>query len=601
MHKLIALGKLDPTIQKIATWIRIQVPDDYRGASKRLADHVFRFVRRHQIFQRDPFQVERIEHPIESMRPIIQARRAGTYKGRALVVGDCDTLSAVWLGSLLGAMGFQYALETTKVDNRRPDEFSHVLLSVLVGDEWYPLDPSTPGVPPGWRPPVPTDRMRRWNEKKIEEVVGMSGMNGHPRGNGLGYQVNHQRIGQDDWPEVRMDSEWVEQSEYGYGIPKSLGNPDSRKRVPPTTGGKFQQLIPEQPAEPRQDMERPLSDYTKRRKPSQLTRPGRISSRAYQRPFYRKTQPYIHTAHTYPPGSPWGGPIAYEQYDRPKPYIHTQAPRAPVERRVDVVTQEPIPMRRGKIRDWKRHKSKLVFMRPETPSASLEGYGMNQVPSVDETYLTPGEARSARQMPNGRTPYLTSRAAEAVEERPVGTEAYLTSREVVSTERRRVGMSEAETPSTYARAQELIKGGMTPDKAWTQAFIEGGKGAEEETKKEAETASKSVWGGISDMLTNLIPTVGNVIVKREEGKLAERIARATGRVTGGNVTPTPTQIIDTRPVDYSPPTPLWKSPFVWVGGALVLGGAAFLLLRRRSPARSRSNASGSMKYRRRAA
>ncbi len=243
----------------------------------------------------------------------------------------------------------------------------------------------------------------------------MSGMNGHPRGNGLGYSVNHQRIGQDDWPEVRMDSEWVEQSEYGYGIPKSLGNPAARKRVPPTTGGKFEQLIPEQPAEPRQDMERPLSDYTKRRKPSELTRPGRVSSRAYQRPFYRKTQPYIHTAHTYPPGSPWGGPIAYEQYDRPKPYIHTQAPRAPVERRVDVVTQEPIPMRRGKIRDWKRHKSKLVFMRPETPSASLEGYGMNQVPSVDETYLTPGEARSARQMPNGRTPYLTSRAAEAVE------------------------------------------------------------------------------------------------------------------------------------------------------------------------------------------
>ena len=601
MHKLIALGKLDPTIQKIATWIRIQVPDDYRGSSKRLADHVFRFVRRHQIFQRDPFQVERIEHPIESMRPIIQARRAGTYKGHALVVGDCDTLSAVWLGSLLGAMGFQYALETTKVDKRRPDEFSHVLLSVLIGDKWYPLDPSTPGVPPGWRPPVPTGRMRRWNEKKIEEAVGMSGMNGHSRGNGLGYPVNHQRIGQDDWPEVRMDSEWVEQSEYGYGIPKSLGNPAAQKRVPPTTGGKFEQLIPEQPAEPRQDMERPLSDYTKRRKPSQLTRPGRISSRAYQRPFYRQPQPYIHTAHTYPPGSLWGGPIAYEQYDRPKPYVHTQAPRAPVERRVDVVTQEPIPMRRGKIRDWKRHKSKLVFMRPETPSAGLEGYGMNQVPSAEETYLTPAEARSARRMPYGRAPYLTSQAAKAVEERPVGTEAYLTSGEVEAVEERPVGMGQESRTSIYTRAQELIKGGMEAGKAFTQAIMEGGENAEADTKAKAEAATKSVWGSIADGLTALIPVAGSVYIKREEMKMAEMLARAQGRVTGGTIPTTPAQVIDMGPIDYDPPTPLWKSPFVWVGGALVLGGAAYLAFRRRSPARRRSNASGSMKYRRRAA
>ncbi len=155
--------------------------------------------------------------------------------------------------------------------------------------------------------------------------------------------------------------------------------------------------------------------------------------------------------------------------------------------------------------------------------------------------------------------------------------------------------------TTYTRAQEHIKGGMTPDKAWTQAYMEGGENAEADTKAKAEAATKSVWGSIADGLTALIPVAGSVYIKREEGKMAERLARAQGSVTGGTFPTTPTQVIDTRPIDYSPPTPLWKSPFVWVGGALVLGGAAFLVLRRRSPARRRSNASGSMKYRRRAA
>ena len=162
-------------------------------------------------------------------------------------------------------------------------------------------------------------------------------------------------------------------------------------------------------------------------------------------------------------------------------------------------------------------------------------------------------------------------------------------------------MGQVSRTTTYARVQELIKGGMEEGKAWTQAFLEGGENAEADTKAKAEAATKSVWSSIADGLKEIIPVAGSVYIKRKEMEMAERLARAQGRVTGGTFPTTPTQVMDTHPIDYSPPTPLWKSPFVWVGGALVLGGAAFLMLRRRSPARRRSNASGSMKYRRRAA
>jgi len=153
MHKLVALGKLDPTFQKIATWIRASVSSDPRAKTAATADAVFNWVQKHGIFQPDPFQIEKIEHPIEAMRPIIEARRAGTYTGPGLFVGDCDTFSIV-TATLGGILGFQYAFETAKVDRLRPDEYSHVWTSLLVGKDWRALDSSTPGVGPGWRPPV---------------------------------------------------------------------------------------------------------------------------------------------------------------------------------------------------------------------------------------------------------------------------------------------------------------------------------------------------------------------------------------------------------------------------------------------------------------
>lgn len=183
MHRLAEQGKLDATIQKIANWIRLGVHGDHFGSSRAVADAIFQWVKRHGIFQRDPFQVEKIEHPLASMRPVIEAKQAGKYHGPAVFQGDCDQF-AIWVASLGGVLGFQYAFETAKVDDSRPDEFSHVWAALLVGNDWIPLDASTPGARPGWRPPVPPERLKRWEEKRIEEALGMSGLNGHGLGNG---------------------------------------------------------------------------------------------------------------------------------------------------------------------------------------------------------------------------------------------------------------------------------------------------------------------------------------------------------------------------------------------------------------------------------
>lgn len=175
MHRLAEQGKLDPTIQKIANWIRLGIKGDHFGSSRAVADAIFHWVRRNGIFQRDPFQIEKIEHPLASMRPVVEARQAGKYDGPAVFQGDCDQF-AIWVASLGGVLGFQYAFETAKVDASRPDEFSHIWAALLVGNEWVPLDASTPGARPGWRPPVSPDKLKRWEEKHIEEALGMSGL-----------------------------------------------------------------------------------------------------------------------------------------------------------------------------------------------------------------------------------------------------------------------------------------------------------------------------------------------------------------------------------------------------------------------------------------
>lgn len=525
MHKLVAIGKLDPTIQKIATWIRLQVPQDYRGSSRATVDAVFRWLKRHQVFQRDPFQIEKIEHPLESMRPVIEARTMGAYRGRGLVVGDCDTLSAVYLASLLGALGFNYAFETVKVDKGRPDEFSHVYLAVRIGNEWYPLDPSTRGFAPGERPPVPPDRIKRWPEKPIEETMGLSGC--CPRGNGLGTDQKT-RMKQDDWPDVPLDEEWLSSEQYNYGIPKYLGDRHGKPKIPHTTGGVFEPLVSVQPMESRGDMEFRAKMVKKIRR-GQTTPVGRVSMEVHQRPAYVGKRPYVRVTQQ---GNPWywgENKVLQELYDKKKPYVHQWKQRRPVFRRSDAVVLDPVAVRGRKI--GRRRKTEVTFMRPETPSAGLSGGSM-------------------RSNGFGQFPTVT------VDVDPV---------------------------------EEALK----------KAVAEG---EAEKARYEAEKAATSVWGNISDAISNLAPTIGNVAAKAIEGKYAVKVAKATQGATG--LTVSPPALAATRPVQTArrAPTPFWKSPWLWVGGALAVGGIAFVALKaKRRPTRRRRTRRNVMRYRRRVA
>lgn len=174
MHKLVQQAKLDPTMHRIATWIRSEISGDPRGSTRATADAVFNWVKRHGLFQRDQFQVERIEHPISSMQSLIKKRQAGLDTHGKLFAGDCDQF-AIWVAALGGILGFQYAFGTSKSDAGRPDEFSHVWSELLVGPNWVAYDASTPQSFPDWRPPISSpDKFKRWSEKEIEGTL--SGM-----------------------------------------------------------------------------------------------------------------------------------------------------------------------------------------------------------------------------------------------------------------------------------------------------------------------------------------------------------------------------------------------------------------------------------------
>lgn len=230
MHQLVAQGKLDPTLHKIASWIRIEVPEDIRGDTRQLADEIFWFVREHGIFQPDPHQIERIEHPMEAMRPVIEARRNGSYRGPGLFVGDCD-LYSIFIATLGGILGFPYSWETVKVDVTRPDEYSHIYPALLVKGEWIAYDASRANAAPNVRPKVPAQLFARWPEGEIEKVVGMSGF-GDIVSEDEGYR------------EGMYAEDYV-----GYGIPKTFGNGAGPGVIPQVDPGILYDDIPHTPAE----------------------------------------------------------------------------------------------------------------------------------------------------------------------------------------------------------------------------------------------------------------------------------------------------------------------------------------------------------------
>jgi hypothetical protein len=473
MHKLVALGKLDPTMQRIATWIRLQVPQDRRASTTAVCDAIFWWVKKHGIFQRDPFQIEKIEHPIAAMQPIIEARAAGTYKGPGLFVGDCDTIAGVYTATLLGVLGFHYAWETAKVDPTRPDEFSHVWVAARTDGDWYALDPSTKDAKPGWRPPVSPNLFARWPEKPIEEAIGMSGMNGMNGMNGHGRGLNGHGMGEDNGDVYEPDNGFFPEDEYGYGIPKRIGGPGPGI-LPRSDAANMQLLPPYDTQIPEADLQ-PGLKYIKAAKgqnPSDRVRHLVGQPDDHGPPYYRGRnagrQAYINKhSMMYSPGAPWNGNygIDVRKYQKSgEPYVQSQNPGSP-ERQVKIVMEQPMALRR---------RQTMVVTRPYLVPEGMSGMGDDPL-------------------------------AGAV-----------------------FSLDDPQTPP--------------------------------------EEASKGVWSTITDVIKTTVSSGAQVLA----AKYAKAVSRATNAVVGSPVT---------TPGSYTAPRPSsWlSSPWVWVGGALVVGGAAYAL------------------------
>lgn len=362
MHKLVALGKLDPTLQKIATWIRLSVSGDPRGKTTVTADAIFNWCKAHGIFKSDAFQIEGLEHPIEAMRPVIQAKQAGTYNGSGLFTGDCDTF-AIMTATLGGILGFQYAFETAKVDASRPDEFSHVWTSLLVDGSWYPLDSSTPGAFPGWRPPVTPDMLARWPEQPIESVLKGADMAALNRGlSGFG---DNQAS-----PLAAVDTAYPKDY-ISYGIPKDFGAGPGV--IPPGNFDDLQLLPPHETQIPDAD----LAPDMHLLKAAPLVNPSeRIESIAgfptddHGNPYYQtKDNPrYSITNQFYPPGSRWNGQYGQDsiRYVRTGAYVKAKAAESP-ERQVRTNMGQPMMVRRRNV---------MVSPR-RIPYGAMEGMGQD--------------------------------------------------------------------------------------------------------------------------------------------------------------------------------------------------------------------------------
>jgi len=395
MHKLVALGKLDPTFQKIATWIRASVPGDRRGSSAETADAIFDWVAKHGIFQRDPFQIEKIEHPIEAMRPIIEARQNGTYTGPGLFVGDCDTFAIV-TATLGGVLGYQYAFETAKVDRSRPDEFSHVWTSLLVGNDWRALDASTGGAYPGWRPPVDAKLFARWPERPIENVVGKSEMNSFNEGLG-------EFGGDDEFPhdplagvDVAYPRDYI-----SYGVPKSFGAGPGV--IPPGNFDNLQLLPPHDTQIPSADLE---PDMHMLKAAPRLDPSERIQSIVGQpddhgNPYYTTGGPAPHikvVRQFYPPGSRWNDAIGHDnvRYVKTGAHVKVKSAESP-ERKVRVDMNQPLLVRR-----------RTVMVQPRRmPFGTMEGMDYTDPVTGITTFDTPTPTAAA-----GATP-TTQAAASA--------------------------------------------------------------------------------------------------------------------------------------------------------------------------------------------
>lgn len=459
MHLLVAKGKLDPTLHRLATWIRLTVPQDVRGSTRETAAAVFEWVRRHGIFQRDPFQVERIEHPISSTQPVVKARLAGKYRGPGLFVGDCD-LYAIWVATLGGLLGFHYAFETSKSDPRRPDEFSHVWTALLVGNEWVPLDASTRGAYPGWRPPVPQDLIKQWLEEPIEKT--MSGLNGH-RANGMGW------------------SEYVPIDYFRYDADR--GQDWHAPALKDADPGRMDLLVPDEPVNTSAELEPGTELFQKESLPP-----------ADWRPSYTEGDEVFNT-----------GPR----------YSETR-------------------------------KDRISLTKRFYPAESK--FNRYVVSDVDRSKVKPGTVY-----------HISPSTVPARDVDIVGGDLIAVKREGGRTVMKR------ENGQTIVMRPRRIPAGMGQ---FTSGITAGMTAAQQAAA--ATTTSGSIWDTIASTIKSAIPSASEALIARTQARYAEKLAAATNRVAGQQAV---------TPQAFTAPTPWYAKPWVLVGGALALGGVAYVALK----------------------
>jgi hypothetical protein len=481
MHKLVALGKLDPTLQKIATWIRMSVPQDQRGKTTELADAVFQWTKDHGIFQSDPFQIEKIEHPIEAMRPVIQNRQNGSYTGPGLFVGDCDTF-AVFVATLGGILGFQYSFETAKVDASRPDEYSHVWASLLIDGNWYPLDSSTPGAYPGWRPPVTPDLLARWPEHPIEDVVKGADMSAFSRGLG-----DNQAS-----PLAPVDAAYPKDY-IAYGIPKDFGAGPGV--IPVANFDDIQLLPPHDTQIPDADLQ-PDMHFLKAA--PLVNKSERVQSIAGQpddhgNPYYQTQngQPYYKVENQfYPPGSRWNGPMGQDivRYVKTGAYVKVKAAESP-ERQVRTNMGNPMLTKRRNV----------VVSPRRVPYGVMEGFGDDTsglVTSLDPSVSDP----SAGADPGFITSLSTPSPAPAPAPAPAPTPSPAATGPIVAS------YSQLQPTPTPAA-------GSSPSAA------------------AAASAGGSVW----DSISAAFKAAGTVAPAAMQSSLMQTVIKATNALAGKNV------------------------------------------------------------------
>lgn len=143
MRRLVDKGKQDLLVRETAVNVLHRAgiaPKDMAGEVSAL----FRYVRDHIRYVRDPAGVELVYDPANLLR---------------IGAGDCDD-KVVLLAALLESVGYQTEFETLAT---RPGPFHHVIVRVKVGGRSVPLDPTVERAPPGWIHPR-VIRRRRYGE-----------------------------------------------------------------------------------------------------------------------------------------------------------------------------------------------------------------------------------------------------------------------------------------------------------------------------------------------------------------------------------------------------------------------------------------------------